>query len=69
MAKLLNIYNTGLIVETHILETEEEAKQIFNKHVENLENDYQRGVTTFSCTEIQGEIETPAPKKKKSNKK
>jgi hypothetical protein len=63
MAKLLNIYNTGLIVETHVLETEEEALDIFNKYIENLENDYQRGVSFFSCTETDAEVPT-----KKTNK-
>jgi hypothetical protein len=63
MAKLLNIYNTGLIVETHVLETEKEALEIVKNHLDTLENDYDRGVTSYSCTETDAEVPT-----KKTNK-
>jgi hypothetical protein len=73
MAKLLNIYNFGVIVETHITKTEEEAREIFNAYKETLEGDFAKGCTRYSCTELEEETEAPAPapapKKKKSNKK
>jgi hypothetical protein len=67
MNYLTNIYNTGVIVETHIFDTEEKAVEAFNAYLETLETIFEKAVCNYSCTPTQEE-ETKTKTNKTKNK-
>ena len=54
----------GLIVETHILTSEEKAIEAFNAYTDTIEDVYEKGSCFFSCTETGEELTETQPKKK-----
>lgn len=70
MSYLLNIYDTGVIVETHVLATREEGEQIFADFVNSKEGDYEKSVCFNSLT-FHEELEIPTETEltKTNNKK
>ena len=50
MAFLLNIYKTGVIVETHVIETREEGETIYADFLNSQEDDYEKSVCFNSLT-------------------
>ena len=64
MNYLVNIYKAGLIVETHILETEEKAVKAFNAYTETLETPFEKAVCSYSCTPTEEETKTKTNKTK-----
>jgi hypothetical protein len=64
MNYLVNIYKAGLIVETHILETEEKAVEAFNTYVETLEDTFDKATCMYTCTPTEEETKTKTNKTK-----
>ena len=56
MNYLLNIYEFGHIVKTEIHSSEESAVSSFNKHVEGIENTFEKACANYSCTPTKEEI-------------
>ena len=67
MNYLTNIYNTGVIVETHILPTEEKALEAFNAYTDTLETIFEKAFCNYSCTPTDEE-ETKTKTNKKQTK-
>lgn len=68
MNYLVNIYNMGLIVETHVLSSEEKALEAFNAYTETIEDVYEKCTCFFSYTPTGEELTEAEPKKKTKNK-
>lgn len=70
MAYLLNIYDTGVIVETHVLATREEGEQIFANFIDAKEDDYTKNCCICSLNFYE-ELELPTETEltKTNNKK
>ena len=64
MNYLLNIYEFGNIIKTEIHESEENALQSFNKHVDNIESQFEKACASYSCTPTKEEIQTKTNNKK-----
>jgi len=58
----------GLIVETHVLSSEEKAVEAFNAYTETIEDVYEKCTCFFTCTETGEELTEAQPKKKTNNK-
>jgi hypothetical protein len=66
MNYLVNIYKAGLIVKTHIFETEEKAVEAFNTYVETLEDTFDKATCMYTCTPTEEETTKTNNKNKKS---
>ena len=66
MNYLLNIYEFGNITKTEVHNSKESAVSSFDKHVEGIEEAFEKACCTYSCTPTEEEITKTNNKKQKS---